>query len=52
MEEFVKYDWNEIDYLNLNAAGMDDKNWRVFVKNAHLFPKLKEITLCTNFINI
>jgi len=41
MNEFIKYDWNEIDFLDLRGAGMDDKKWTVFSKNAYLFPALK-----------
>lgn len=47
MDEFVKYDWNEIDSIDLRGTGLDDNKWDVFVNNAYLFPNLKEIHLCT-----
>ncbi len=40
MNEFIKYDWNELYSLNLSSSGMDDTKWKLFVENAQLFPAL------------
>ena len=37
MNEFIKYDWNEVYALNLTGSGMDDAKWQLFVENANLF---------------
>ncbi len=46
MDEFVKYDWNEIDFIDLRGTGMDDKKWRVLVENAYLLPNLRHVEMC------
>lgn len=43
MDEFVKYDWNELDFIDLRGTGMDDKKWATLVENAYLLPNLREI---------
>ena len=47
MLKFFKYDWRNLKSINLMNCEIRDQDWKLFVKNAHKIPNLKEIKICT-----
>ena len=47
MQEIIaSKNWNYLECIDFAGCKVDDKKWRLFVDNAHLFSNLKVISLC------
>lgn len=50
MEDFLKQDWRNVEYIGFAGSKIDDIKWRMFADHAELFPNLKWLSLRNFFI--
>lgn len=50
MEDFLKQDWRNVEYIGFAGSKIDDIKWRLFADHAELFPNLKWLSLRIFFI--